>query len=174
VSDGLAVRQMRAEEWAPFKRIRLEMLNDTPTAFLERPHDAEQLGDSVWQERANALAGTNGAAFCVDSDGEWVGFVAVSRDADDRQPALIHAMYLRPTLRNGHRPFARELLEEAHRWATRDWALRGTRLWVRDDNHRARRRYLGAGWQPTGQNRPYVFDPMHTESEMQRLASAGG
>jgi hypothetical protein len=50
------VERVRPQDWAAWKAIRLEALEDTPIGFLELLADARQKTDAQWQERAAAAA----------------------------------------------------------------------------------------------------------------------
>lgn len=157
-----SIGRLRPEHWRELRDIRVEMLADEPTAFLELAADARALGDSDWCRRAAELATDEAAGFFAQGDDGWAGFAAVSQDGD---AALIHAMYVRPPARGAG--IAQSLLEAAMDWA-RAHGIGECALWVRVDNARARGLYERCGFRPTGVSRPYRFDAGFAELELRR------
>ena len=170
----VAIERFDPGRWRELRAIRLEMLDDTPTAFLERAADARALDDAAWRRRAAGLA-TPGrsAAFWGQAGGAPVGFVAAR--AQDGPLALIHAMYVGPAHRGGRPSLASRLLDAAKSWATAEAGREGACLWVLDGNRPARRCYERAGFAPTGATRPYALDPaVGDEIEMEWRAGPLG
>lgn len=99
------------------------------------PHDAVR-------ERWRAYTGAYSLA-------AWDGFVAV-------EPPWLEALYVRPTA------WGRGVADELHAWAVERLRAAGTttaRLWVLEQNPRARRFYERHGWRADGTTRVVEFPP---------------
>jgi ribosomal protein S18 acetylase RimI-like enzyme len=165
-SGTVVIGALEPEQWRELRSIRIEMLEDEPTAFLERSADARRLLDVAWRRRAEALSVEGRSrAFYARDDGAWAGFVAVT--ATSSEPlALVHAMYVREANRGGDPSVAGLLLAAARSWATEQGGRKGLRLYVLEANPAARRCYEKAGFAETGARRPYRFDAGLTELEL--------
>lgn len=156
--------RLRSQDWQRARVLRLMMLADNPSGYLERLADAAVLGDDEWRSRVEWLS--RGGSFFAVLDDRDVGFVATT--LDDDPDALIHATYVVPHVRGQPHRIARGMLDRGHAWATTDAARIGTRLWVRSDNRAAYHCYVACGYRVTGLTRPYVLDPAYTELELRR------
>lgn len=170
-SDGWRVRLQTAADWTKVRDLRLEMLADTPLAYLERLEDAMRLSDADWQQRISTWAPGRGEAFAlVDADDHWLGQVSVQLDRWSATPRVwVGAVYLTPAARG--RGGAEMLMKAAADWAT---ALGLDELWleVNDHNPRAIAFYERSGWQRTGSTRPYPLDP-EGSSEIEMVKRLG-
>lgn len=61
MDDRLVVRRVAEDDWALLRTVRLEMLADTPSAYLETVADAEARTEQEWRFRARrgSAGGTN-------------------------------------------------------------------------------------------------------------------
>jgi GNAT superfamily N-acetyltransferase len=172
------IRQVRAEEWAAVKELRLIALQDpvADIAFLETYETAVTRPDTYWQERtARAAEGADGMRQFIaeTADGTWVGSVALlveepgTKDlagfrVERRQGHLV-GVFVRPEYRgNG---LTKALFEAALEWA---WGvgLERVRLIVHPDNVRALGFYRKAGFVESGVTLPLAGKPDEHELEM--------
>lgn len=163
---SLSVRLQTAADWAKVRAMRLEMLADTPIAYLERHEDALRLTDEDWHRRISTWApGLGEALALVDSDDVWLGQCSVNLDRWSAvRRVWVGAVYVTPRARGG--AGAAMLMRAAEDWAR---AVSHRELWleVNDHNPRAIAFYEREGWVRTGGVRPYPLDPEHSnELEM--------
>ncbi|MCC2278555.1 GNAT family N-acetyltransferase [Streptomyces sp. ET3-23] len=174
------IRSVRADEWRQARELRLEALQDpaAPIAFLDTYDQAVARPDSHWQERtAGNAAGKDSIGFIAEGpDGAWVGSVTVLVELPGAEglfggsapvpQAHIVGVYVRPE----HRAtgVSRALFEAALEWS---WALteprvERVRLFVHEQNDRARAFYRKMGFEPTGLTVPLSEDPSQKEFEL--------
>ncbi|WP_369377489.1 GNAT family N-acetyltransferase [Streptomyces sp. cg36] len=156
------IRPVRADEWLKAKELRLAALADpaAPVAFLETTEQAEAQPDSFWQDRTARATGTGACQFIAEApDGTWAGSVVVLIEepgTEDFFGARIEAtqghlvgVFVRPE----HRGIGltERLFAAAVEWAwSLEPALGRVRLYVHEDNPRARGFYGKFGFVPTG------------------------
>jgi GNAT superfamily N-acetyltransferase len=171
VSTDVVVVPMRPEQWRELRALRLEMLADSPLAYVESLESAQRVGEQEWQDRARrytAAPSVNLVAVAPagGSAGQWVGTMSGYVDEPSGRPWLV-AVYVAPEHRGRDRGVADALLD-----GIEDWARRGghPQLWleVHEDNPRAHGFYLRRGYRFTGATRPYDLDPATREREMVR------
>lgn len=166
MTSPLSVRLQTPQDWQKVRDLRLEMLADTPIAYLERHEDALLLGDEDWQRRISTRATGIAEAFAlVEGDDTWLGQCTVNLD---RWTAVrrvwVGAVYVTPKARGGDG--AAMLMRAAEDWAR---GVGHDEVWleVNDHNPRAIAFYEREGWVRTGGVRPYPLDPEHSnELEM--------
>ena len=159
------VRPVRAHEWREARALRLAALSDevAPVAFLTTYDDAATRPDEFWQEQTRSSSLDAGDAararlfVAVTATGDWVGsLVALVQRMGDTDSAgavvedpggFVAAVYLDP----GHRGrgVLAQLLAAATDWL-REQGLPRARLYVHEENPRARRAYEKAGFVATG------------------------
>jgi ribosomal protein S18 acetylase RimI-like enzyme len=165
--DPVAIRALTtADDPAALRELRLEMLADTPIAYLERVADARRHPPAYWADRLSRYAGGVDRTLYLaeDADGTWLAQAGGYRD--DSGLAYLVSVYVRPAHRG------KGLLE---RLAARvfDWAReRGSteiRLEVARENGRAVAAYRRLGFAPTGRSQPHPLYPLDSvEIEMAR------
>ncbi|MDP9396029.1 MAG: GNAT family N-acetyltransferase [Actinomycetota bacterium] len=164
----VAVRRVREEDWAQVRELRLRMLRDTPSAFLERYDDAAAAGERVWRSRArDGASGTRSVRFtAVAADGTWVGTMGgfVQRPGD----VTLVGVFVDPAYRGRRAGVADGLLRAVQAWAVRDAGARTMTLLVHEDNGRAQAYYRRHGFTDTGRRVPYPLQPAQQEIEMVR------
>jgi GNAT superfamily N-acetyltransferase len=178
VTTPYDIRPVHASEWRQIKALRLRALSDeaAPIAFLDSYADASTRPDGFWQDRARGSsveAGQEAGArqfVAVTVAGEWAGTaVALVEKAGavdfegavvDKPGGHVVGVFLCPEHRG------RGVLERLFRSLT-DWlreiGLDHVRLYVHEENVRARRAYEKLGFQPTG---THVAGSIGTEIEM--------
>jgi ribosomal protein S18 acetylase RimI-like enzyme len=151
------VQRTTREQWQALKQLRLQALEDAPTAFgstLAREH---ALDDSEWQRRAD------GDSWLALVGGRAVGMVAVVPDDVSEHACQLVGMWVAPDFRGTG--VAAALLEVACARA-RERGAEQVALWVADGNDRARRAYEQYGFTATGERQPLPSDPSRGEDRM--------
>ncbi len=151
-----------------FKAVRLQALQDTPTAFGSTYAKESQLTDADWIKRAVQWNGETSAAFLAMDGHTACGIVGTFLDQDDATRAHLGSMWTAPTHR--HRGIGRLLVNEVLGWA-RLRKARTLQLMVTSNNEPAILFYQRLGFTRTGRTEPYPNDPALIEYEMSRPIS---
>lgn len=163
------VRRIRAHEWRPLRRLRLEALKDSPMAFVDQYDEALARPDSVWQERAERSASSPQSATFVAARGdEFVGMAACFvEDLEDYDGVSAHVVgvYITPAHRGTGVVDA--LMAAVLGFAERDLSADRIRLFVTEINGRAEAAYRRTGFVRTGFALPYPPDPTYLEHELE-------
>jgi GNAT superfamily N-acetyltransferase len=160
------VRRTVEDDWRDVKALRLEMLADTPLAFLETVEMAGEHPDGFWKGRARDGSSRELITLAaILDDGRWVGTMSCRRFAGTPDPYLI-AVYVAPEVRGAEWGIADALLAGIEDWARREG--RALLLDVHEDNARARAFYARRGFVPTGRTKPYPLDETKLELEMRK------
>ena len=155
-------------DWERVKSLRLEMLRDTPLAYLESVETAEAQTDDEWRMRARRGSSPDDVQFvAVDEHGTWVGTMSGFIDRVHAGGPLLVGVYVAPAVRGRDAGVADALLDAVEDWA-RGRAATLT-LHVHEDNGRAIAYYRRRGYEFTGHTVPYNLDPSRNEREMRRL-----
>ena len=75
MGSSVRVVDIGRDDWRELRALRLEMLRDTPMAYIETVQQAEALGPGEWAFRAARCGqpGSLGVAAVEDDTGQWVG-----------------------------------------------------------------------------------------------------
>jgi GNAT superfamily N-acetyltransferase len=188
--DGAAtIRRVRPADAARMRALRLEMLADSPLAFLEtiaaaaaRPHAdyaaliaRNSAGTTCGQfiaEPADATADHAGTAAGhpagrAGGSGRFVGHAGGIAAPDEPTLTVIFAVYLTPTWRGGG--LLADLIEGVAAWS-RAAGRPELLLEVVVGNDRAVRAYQRLGFVDTGVRAPHPTVPVLTELQMRRPA----
>ncbi|MEU4243318.1 N-acetyltransferase [Actinoplanes sp. NPDC026619] len=152
------IRRMTAGEWRQLRAIRLEAVQDTPTAFSISYAELAARPDVFWQERA-AASGDGATFIACDQNSDWVGSVSVEPLVEVPDHAHIHAVYVRA----GHRGPAglgARLVEAAVHFAEQHIDVARLTLGVHESNARALAFYRRVGFRLTDQVIPYRPNPV--------------
>ncbi|MFI5840428.1 GNAT family N-acetyltransferase [Catenuloplanes sp. NPDC051500] len=162
------ITRVRVPDAARMRALRLEMLADSPLAFLEtvaeaaaRPHE-----DFRAQIAYNIRSGST-VQFAAVEDGRFVGHAGGAVFAADRRVTLIFAVYVTPRLRGTGLVGA--LVEAVAQWS-REERRPDLMLEVVNGNDRAVRAYERLGFQDTGVRVPHPTIEGLTELRMRRAA----
>jgi ribosomal protein S18 acetylase RimI-like enzyme len=163
---GYEIRRVRAEDWQRLRDLRIEMLRDTPKAFLETVEHALRRSDRDWRARAERdAADRRSARFVAETpQGELIGAMGCYTDRPGR--ATLFAVYVTPAWRS--KGVAEALLVPTAAWARDVLGGRDLYLLVHEENARARAFYRRLGFVETGGTTPYELDPRELEIEMVR------
>ncbi|GAB3579224.1 GNAT family N-acetyltransferase [Leifsonia lichenia] len=157
------VRESAEDDWSAYRAIRLEMLEDTPIAFLDTLEHARTLPDEHWRNRAANASSSSRLFAAVGDDGRWLGTMGGFQATGAQNPHLV-GVYITPAFRGRARGMADALLDAVIAWAR----PRGTRLLlqVHEQNPAAIRFYERRGFALTGATEPYPLDRSARELEM--------
>ncbi|MBU2663179.1 GNAT family N-acetyltransferase [Actinoplanes bogorensis] len=164
------VRRVTSQDAARMRALRLEMLADSPLAFLETLAQAAQRSHESYRQRiAQASTGDSVAQFVAApaDDGRLIGHAGGTVAPDFPGETVIFAVYVTPAYRGGK--VVADLIEAVTDWsraAGRDRTL----LEVVVGNDRALRAYEKLGFSDTGERVPHPVIPTLTELRMRRTA----
>jgi GNAT superfamily N-acetyltransferase len=154
-------------DWQGVRDLRLEMLRDTPIAFMETIEAAEANSEDVWRMRANRGNTPGSAQFvAVDASGRWVGTMSGFVDRLEVGGPLLVGVFVSPAARGRAAGVADALLDAIEDWARAHGST--LTLHVHEDNERAIAFYRRRGYDLTGRTIPYNLDPTRNELEMRR------
>ncbi len=156
------VRAVVESDWREVKALRLEMLRDTPIAYLETLDSALAEPDAIWQVRA-ARASLDGSIrlAAINGSGRWIGTVGGVHDRD--HGATLVSVYVTPRARGRHGVLD-AMLALVEEWAQASGTT--LRLGVHEQNRRAIAAYEKRGFVETGQWVEYPLEPGGRELEM--------
>ena len=166
--DETTIRRVRTEDAGRARALRLEMLADTPLAFLTtlaeaaaKPHD-EFVGRIT-----RAAAGTQIGHFVAVSGKQLVGQVIAVESPTDDDITMLFAVYVSPSHRGSGVLVG--LVEAAAAWS-RECGRNRLELEVVSTNARATRAYQKIGFQALGDPIPHPTILTLTEQVMGRVA----
>ena len=164
MSSPVRVRAITPDDWLLLRALRLEMLGDTPLAYLETLATAQALPDAEWQARARRNAARGSTAFAAeDEDGHWVGTMTVFRREN---VAYLVSVYVTPSRRGRKAGVTDALLDRVIEWARAQDGVTELRLEVHEQNPRATAYYRRRGFEMTGRSTPYALDRSQLDLEM--------
>ncbi|MDQ7906642.1 GNAT family N-acetyltransferase [Phytohabitans sp. ZYX-F-186] len=162
------VRRVRLQDAARMRALRLEMLADTPLAFLETLAEAAEIPHAEFAERiAGSAFGHFRAQFVAEVDGRFVGHAGGIMSPDEPKLTIIFAVYITPARRGTG--MLEQLVDEVAAWS-RSVGRPELMLEVVVGNERARRAYERLGFVDTGIRVPHPVVPVLRELQMRRLA----
>jgi ribosomal protein S18 acetylase RimI-like enzyme len=163
-TGGVRIRRTVEDDWPQVRGLRLEMIRDTPTAYVETLKEARGLPPGEWRFRARRGSYANSITLAAITEGGlWVGTMGAYLSAEGREATLV-GVYVSPGHRGRRAGVADALLTGIEDWAR----LRGPALGlqVHEDNHRAQAFYERRGYSRTGVATPYPRDPRRSELSM--------
>jgi ribosomal protein S18 acetylase RimI-like enzyme len=164
----VTVRRVRPQDAARVKAIRLEMLVDSPLAFLERIDEAAALPHAEYQARiAQRATDPDNAQFIAEDDGRIIGHAGGWAPPDGSGTTVIFAVYVTPAHRGTG--ILKQLVDAIAEWS-RAMGRPTLALEVIVGNDRAVRAYQRIGFTDTGQRAPHPTIPGLTELLMTRPA----
>jgi RimJ/RimL family protein N-acetyltransferase len=160
------VRRVTVAEAGRMRALRLEMLADSPLAYLETLAEAAARPHAEFRRRiAQVATGDQRAQFIAERDGRLVGHAGGAQWPSDASSTVIFAVYVTPSCRGTG--VLGQLVE-----AVADWSRAAGRprllLEVVTGNARALRAYRRLGFTPTGETHPHPTIPGLTELVMAR------
>ncbi|MGX6603698.1 N-acetyltransferase family protein [Micromonosporaceae bacterium Da 78-11] len=164
--NSWTVRRVTAADAARMRALRLEMLADSPLAFLETVAEAAARPHEGYRRRiAQAAVGNQLAQFIADPGGRLIGHAGGTVLPEEPGVTVVFAVYLTPAHRGGK--VLAELIDAVAQWsraAGRDRLM----LEVVVGNDRAVRAYEKLGFEDTGDRVPHPVVPALTELRMRR------
>ena len=161
-----SVRPVIADDWPSYRAIRLEMLEDSPTAFVELLSTAREQSDDQWRERAARGSSPTSIRFAaITADDTWIGSLGAFIPDGQTEPTLV-GVYVTPPWRGDAAGVTDALLHAVETWASA--RSDSITLEVHEDNARAFAAYSKRGYVVTGNTRPYDLDPRSNEIEMRK------
>ncbi|MFY1634502.1 GNAT family N-acetyltransferase [Solwaraspora sp. WMMB335] len=163
------VRRVQLADAARMRALRLEMLADSPLAFIERLADAAARPHDEYARRvAQAATGRYLAQFVAEEPGGRLVAHAGGHEArDDPATTVLFAIYISPPWRGqGLLPALIDAVGAWSRSVNRPRLL----LEVVVGNDRAVRAYSRLGFVDTGARLPHPSVPTLTELQMRRAA----
>ena len=167
-AEGAAQVEVRVagpEDWARWRALRLEALEDTPIGFLETLEAAAVKDEGYWRARMSDVP----FSVLVEVDGVPVAMASAFLH-DDR--VFLGAVYITPRWRGRRHPVLARLVEAVAGWAGSSTGR--LLLEVHETNLRARAAYARLGFVETGATVPYPLEPGGLEVEMVLTLDAGG
>ncbi|MEV1285907.1 GNAT family N-acetyltransferase [Micromonospora sp. NPDC049679] len=150
------------------RALRLEMLADSPLAFIETIADAAARTHTEFAARVARLAvGPEAAQFIAEADGRFVAHAGGLVAPDDPTITVIFAVYITPPWRG--RGLLGALVDGVAAWS-RSVGRPELLLEVVVGNDRAVRAYERIGFVDTGVRVPHPTVPTLTELQMRRMA----
>lgn len=162
----LTLHEVERHEWRAAAELRLQMLADTPIAYLESLDHAQQRSDDEWRLRhERRFTPNNRSLVVVDPAGVWRGHAGVTIEHGQPRRAWLVAVWVHPDYRGPRWRAAMQLLEAQAEWV-RSQGLDELWLEVHEHNARAIAFYTRAGFKMTGDRVPYRLDPRADELVM--------
>jgi ribosomal protein S18 acetylase RimI-like enzyme len=153
----VTVHRVTVADAARIRALRLEMLADSPMAFLETLAQAAARPHAEYGQRIAAVAaGDHQAQFVADLDGRLVGNAGGHASAADPGTTIVFAVYVTPSCRGTG--VVDQLIDQVAGWsraAGRDRLV----LEVVAGNARAIRAYERLGFAQTGERNPHPGIP---------------
>jgi ribosomal protein S18 acetylase RimI-like enzyme len=150
------VRRLAADDWAQLRDARLAALADAPYAFQATLAGEQQFTEQTWRTRAG----------CGSTFGAWDGdaIVGLATGIDEAGDWQLVGVWVSPKLRGSG---VADRLVAAVCTLARQSGATSVRLWVTEENGRARAFYRRLGFVPSGSRqlvRPE--DPDRWEEEL--------
>ena len=167
-SAGTRVRRVRPTDAARTRALRLEMLADSPLAFLETIAEAAARPHREFVDRiVQTSDGPKRAQFVAEHDGRLVGHAGGMASRDEPDLTVVFAVYVTPSWRGrGVLPLLIDAIADWSRASGRPELL----LEVVVGNDRAMRAYERLGFVDIGVRAPHPTLPVLTELQMRRAA----
>jgi RimJ/RimL family protein N-acetyltransferase len=150
----MSVRVLVGADAREFQRLRLEGLQQCPTAFASH---YEEERDTGIEAVATQLEPTEDRVVCgAYFDTSLVGILGMDREGrrNLRHKALLWGMYVTPSFRG--KGVWRDLLNLVLRHAEAMPGLRQINLWVNPENESAVALYRSSGFEPVGSERAFL------------------
>lgn len=163
-----AVHRVTPTDAARMRALRLEMLADSPLAFLETLAQAAARPHAEYQRRiSQASRGDSLAQFVADPGSRLIGHAGGTVLPEEPHVTVVFAVYVTPAHRGS--TVLPELIEAVAAWS-RAAGRPDLMLEVVVGNDRAVRAYERLGFTDTGVRVPHPTVPVLTELRMRRPA----
>jgi len=161
--DMIQVEPITERNALQFKAVRLQALQESPTAFASTYARESQFSDSDWLSRAVECISETFVGYLAIDAKVACGIVLVTPDDQDTSAAWVESMWVPPS----HRRLGvgRLLINTILAWG-RNRGVRVLKLMVTSNNEPAICFYQRVGFSLTGNTEPYANDPTLIECEM--------
>jgi ribosomal protein S18 acetylase RimI-like enzyme len=163
---------MAEGEWEPLRAVRLEMLADTPSAYVESLESAQAQTAGQWRNRAIAMTAPGSVTFVAEEARGAKAFcglmrVVLKHPQETGRPlqAMLISVYVAAPYRGTG--LADELLRLSLKAATEELGAGLLQLGVHEDNSRAAGFYTRHGFRDTGRREVYPLDVSKKEIIME-------
>ena len=152
MTQQTSVRRFNLAEWSIYKALRLQSLEESPSAFGSTLDLELERTDAAWTERLkNAASSGQDCALIAEVEGTPSGLVWAKVDANDPSTVNIFQMWVAPEARG--RGVGDALLQAAIHWA-RQYGARSAKLGATCGDTPAVRLYQRAGFVELGAREP--------------------
>jgi RimJ/RimL family protein N-acetyltransferase len=168
LAPPVTVHRVTPGDAARMRALRLEMLADSPLAFLETLAQAAARPHADYRRRIlQASSGDQLAQFVADPGGRLIGHAGGTVLPEEPDTTVIFAVYITPSRRGSG--VLSELIEAVAQWSV---ATGRTELMLEVvvGNDRAVRAYERLGFHDIGRRVPHPVIPALTELQMTRRA----
>ncbi|KFF58711.1 acetyltransferase [Cryobacterium sp. MLB-32] len=163
MTQTFSLRTTVDSDWREVRDLRLEMIRDMPTAYMESLDEALGRDEAEWRMRGRRGSAEHGiAVVAIDASGRWIGTMAGY--VDPTVGALLVGVYVTPDYRGREAGVTDALLGAIETWARTEGDL--LTLHVHQHNTRAIAAYQHRGFEATGESIPYNLDTTTNELEM--------
>jgi RimJ/RimL family protein N-acetyltransferase len=169
VTENVTIRRVRSTDTGRARALRLEMLADTPLAYLTRLDEAAAAPHAELAGRiTRAAVGPQIGHFIAElPDRRLVGQVVAVENAENPDVTMLFAVYVSPSHRGGGTLAG--MIDAAAAWS-RECGRSRLELEVITTNARARRAYRKLGFEDVGGPVPHPTISTMTEQVMHRAA----
>ena len=167
--EMIAIEPITVNNAMVFRAVRLQALQDAPSAFGSTYAREIQFTDGEWIKRTMLWNGERGIGFLATDGNVTCGLAGSFLDAENARKAHLLSMWTAPSHRQ--RGVGRLLVNAVISWAYQRGARR-LQLMVTSNNQSAISFYQRLGFTLTGQTEPYANDSSVCEYEMSRLLSS--
>jgi L-amino acid N-acyltransferase YncA len=167
--NQLTVRRVRPADYATVFALRLEMLADTPLAYLDTVAEHVARPSHIWRERIEGAATgcERGQFIAIAGDGHLLGqAIGITHDSF-RGATIVVAVYVTPAARGG--TVLADLMAAVATWS-RECGRETLVLEVVEGNNQAERAYQKLGFTRTGRRVAHPVLPGLYEFAMARPA----
>jgi GNAT superfamily N-acetyltransferase len=167
-AGAFTVHRVSRADAARMRALRIEMLADSPLAFLETVAQAAARPHEQYRDRIGyASSGFELAQFVADPGGRLIGHAGGTVLPEEPDVTVVFAVYVTPARRGG--TVLAALVDAVADWS-RAAGRPGLMLEVVVGNDRAVRAYRRLGFRDTGVRVPHPTVPALTELQMRRAA----
>ena len=160
------VQLITAETALVFKAVRLQALQDAPTAFGSTYAEACTISDDEWVIRAAQCTTEMSVGYLAMDGSKPCGIARATPDDQDPDTTWVESMWVAPSHRR--LGIGSMLICKIVAWAEKR-NIRALKLDVTSNNERAISFYQQLGFSMTGSAKPYPNAPTLTEWEMAKL-----
>lgn len=160
------IRRLTGEDWALFRKVRLEALAEAPEAFASSLEVESAFTEERWRDWMRPERGIKAVALSAET---VVGLVGGWLPEDRDGAVELYSMWVSPHARGTG--VGALLIEEVIAWAGEEGHPK-VELWVADGNDPAERLYARTGFLMTGEIQPHPNNPDLHERLMVRRAGS--